>query len=261
MQPSVSAWPSMAEQTLAGQVALVTGASRGIGRSAALALAAQGASVAVGYGTRDELAARVVAQIEKAGGRARALAADLSDATSTTQLVAAAVDALGGLDILVNNAGVTRDGLAVRMSDDDWAVVLTVNLTAAFRLSRAALRPMLKQRSGRIINVSSMAGVVGNAGQVNYSAAKAGLIGLTRALAKEVGSRGITVNAVAPGFIDTDMTNHLAAPIRARLVAMVPAGRMGTVDEVAAAISFLASPAAAYINGAVLNVDGGMVGL
>ncbi|HEV3123849.1 MAG TPA: 3-oxoacyl-[acyl-carrier-protein] reductase [Candidatus Dormibacteraeota bacterium] len=248
----------MADQRLAGKVALVTGASRGIGRASAMALAADGAAIAVAYGSRADAAAEVVDDIQRAGGQAAALAADLEDIAAATGLVDAAIAALGRLDILVNNAGFTRDALAVRMSDADWTAVLTVNLTAAFVLCRAALRPMLRQRWGRIINVTSVAGVTGNPGQANYSAAKAGVIGLTKSLAKEVGSRGITVNAVAPGFIETDLTAPLDGTLRERALSMVPLGRMGSADEVAAAIAFLASPGATYVNGCVLHVDGGM---
>jgi 3-oxoacyl-[acyl-carrier protein] reductase len=246
----------VADPPLSGRAALVTGASRGIGRAIAEGLAAQGCAVAVGHSSGDGPA--VVATIEAAGGRAVALQGDLADTAAAAALVPRSIEALGHLDILVNNAGITRDGLAVRMSDQDWQAVINVDLTAAFALCRAALRPMLRQRFGRIVNIASVAGVTGNPGQANYSAAKAGLIGLTKALAKEVGARGITVNAVAPGFIDTDMTASLESAVRERAVAMVPAGRMGTAVEVAAAVVFLSSPAASYVNGHVLHVDGGL---
>ncbi|HVS44424.1 MAG TPA: 3-oxoacyl-[acyl-carrier-protein] reductase [Candidatus Dormibacteraeota bacterium] len=248
----------MAERRLEGRVALVTGASRGIGRAIALRLAAEGAAVAIAYGA-SEAAAREVAEAAAGHGVATALLdADLGDAAAATGLVARAAEALGKVDVLVNNAGVTRDQLAVRMSDRDWSDVLAVDLTAAFMLCRSALRGMLRARWGRIVNVSSIAGVVGNPGQANYSAAKAGLIGLTKALAKEVGGRGITVNAVAPGFVETDMTAGLPADLIERALTVVPAGRLGTAEEVAAAVAFLAAPEAAYVNGHVLHVDGGL---
>jgi 3-oxoacyl-[acyl-carrier protein] reductase len=248
----------MAERRLEGRVALVTGASRGIGRAVALRLAAEGAAVAVAYGASEAAAREVAAAAGEHGVATALLGADLGDVAASSGLVARAVEALGKVDILVNNAGLTRDGLAVRMSDSDWSEVLAVDLTAAFTLCRAAMRGMLRARWGRIVNISSVAGVVGNPGQANYSAAKAGLIGLTKALAKEVGGRGITVNAVAPGFVETDMTAGLPAALIERALTVVPAGRRGTADEVAAAVAFLAAPEAAYVNGHVLHVDGGL---
>jgi 3-oxoacyl-[acyl-carrier protein] reductase len=248
----------VAERRFEGRVALVTGASRGIGRAVALRLAAEGAAVAIAYCASEAAAREVGAEAEALGASTALLAADLGDTAAAAGLVARAAEALGRVDILVNNAGLTRDGLAVRMSDADWGDVLAVDLTAAFTLCRAALRGMLRARWGRIVNISSIAGVVGNPGQANYSAAKAGLIGLTKSLAKEVGGRGITVNAVAPGFVETDMTAGLPAALIERAVAVVPAGRLGTADEVAAAVAFLAAPETGYVNGHVLHVDGGL---
>ena len=248
----------MSERALQGRVALVTGASRGIGAACAVALAEAGASVAIAYGSRRDAADSVAEQVRSHGGAAAVLDADLADAAAAAALVERAIAELGGLDIVVNNGGITRDNLAVRISDADWNDVLAVDLTAAFAICRAALRPMLRKREGRIINIASVAGVVGNAGQANYSAAKAGLIGLTKALCREVGSRGITVNAVAPGFIETDMTSALDPALIEGALSTIPLRRIGTSAEVAAAVRFLASPEAAYITGHVLHVDGGM---
>jgi 3-oxoacyl-[acyl-carrier protein] reductase len=243
---------------LAGLTALVTGGSRGIGRASVLALADAGASVAIGYATNSAAAEEVAEAARALEVTAAVLQADLADSAAAAALVERTVEAIGGIDIVVNNGGITRDNLAVRISDADWSEVIAVDLTAAFAICRAALRPMLRKRSGRIINISSVAGVVGNAGQANYSAAKAGLIGLTKALCREVGSRGITVNAVAPGFIDTDMTASLDAATIEGALGGVPLRRLGTAADVAAAVRFLASPEAAYITGHVLHVDGGM---
>ncbi|HWF57324.1 MAG TPA: 3-oxoacyl-[acyl-carrier-protein] reductase [Candidatus Dormibacteraeota bacterium] len=248
----------MNAQPLAGRVALVTGASSGIGRACALALADAGAAVAIGYSANPAGADEVAALIREGGGRAATLGADLTDPAAATALVDRTMSDLGAIDIVVNNAGITRDNLAVRITDADWDAVLAVDLSAAFRVCRAALRPMLRRREGRIVNISSVAGVTGNPGQANYSAAKAGLIGLTKAISREVGSRGITVNAVAPGFITTDMTAALGADALAAAAAAVPLRRLGTAAEVAAAVRFLTLPEAAYITGHVLHVDGGL---
>ena len=235
-----------------GSWALVTGASRGIGAATAVRLAQAGANILVHYGTDRDGAEKTAAACAEHGVEAALVQADLRDGVDVLVDAMAAVD---DLDILVNNAGVTADGLAISMSDDQFAATWQVNVGAAFALSRAALRPMLRRRSGRIVNVSSVVGLHGNAGQANYAASKAALIGLTKALAREVGKRSITVNAVAPGFIETAMTSELDA---ASLVASIPAGRLGQPAEVAAAIAFLCSEQASYINGAVLQVDGGM---
>lgn len=242
---------------LKGQVAVVTGASRGIGRAIALELASQGARVVVNYHHRLEQAEAVVAAIREAGGEAISHAGDVSEAGVAEGLISFAQDTYGACQVVVNNAGITRDQLLLRMSDEDWKAVMAVNLDGPWRLCRAALRPMLRARYGRIINVSSVAGVVGNAGQANYAAAKAGLLGLTRTLAKEVASRNITINAVAPGLIDTDMTAGLGAA-RDAMLAAIPAGRAGQPEEVAAVVAFLASSEASYVNGQTLAIDGGL---
>jgi len=239
---------------LTGKRALVTGASGGIGREIAKALAKAGAKLAVS-GTRVSALEEVANEI----GGAAILPCNLSDLAAVDKLVGEAETALGGLDILVNNAGMTRDNLFMRMKDEEWDEVLAVNLTAAFHLSRAALRGMMKQRFGRIINISSVVGVTGNAGQGNYAASKAGLIGMGKALAQEVASRNITVNAIAPGFIASAMTDALNDKQREAILSTIPAGRLGTAEEVAACAVFLASDAAGYVTGHTLNVNGGMV--
>lgn len=243
---------------LEGQVAVITGASRGIGRATALALARAGARVVVNYARQKEAADQVVAAIQEEGGQAIALGADVGDHAAAQELIRAAVQEFGRLDILVNNAGITRDNLAARLKPEDWEAVLQTNLTGVFNCCQAALKPMLRQRQGRIINLTSVVGLRGNAGQVNYAAAKAGVIGLTMALAKEVASRGILVNAVAPGFIATEMTAALEDERREDFYRHIPLGRPGEPEDVAAVILFLASPGARYITGQVIVVDGGL---
>ena len=248
---------SQATSPLMGQTALVTGASRGIGKAVALELAAAGATVAVNYANSNAGADAVVAEITAKGGSAYAVQADVSQEEEINALVEAVIKRSGSLDVLVNNAGITRDGLLMRMKTSDWQAVINLNLTGVFLCTRAVTRPMLKQKRGRIVNITSVVGLMGNAGQANYAAAKAGVIGFTRSSAKELASRGITVNAVAPGFIATDMTKDLQAEA---LLAAIPLGRYGEVAEVAGAVRFLAAdPAAAYITGQVLQVDGGML--
>jgi 3-oxoacyl-[acyl-carrier protein] reductase len=239
---------------LDGKPALITGASGGIGASIARVLHTQGATVVLSGTRRDALDALAT----ELGGRVFVCPADLSDAAASDALVAAAEAAAGPLAILVNNAGMTRDMLALRMSDADWQAVLDVDLGAPFRLARAALRSMLRRRAGRIINISSIVGATGNAGQANYAAAKAGLVGMTKALAQEVASRGITVNAVAPGFIATPMTDTLSEQQRSKLAESIPLGRLGQPDDVSAAVAYLASDEAAWVTGATLHVNGGM---
>jgi 3-oxoacyl-[acyl-carrier protein] reductase len=241
---------------LSGRVALVTGASRGIGRAIALSLAARGAAVVAA--ARGQNAQGTVDAIAAAGGRAAAADVDVTDEASVERAVAGALEAHGRLDILVNNAGITRDQLMLRMKREDWDAVIATNLTAAFTCVQAVLKTMVKQRSGRIINITSVVGQAGNPGQANYAASKAGLIGFTKALALEVASRNITVNAVAPGMIDTDMTRAIAAQAHGTWAERIPLKRLGTADEVAAAVAFLASDEASYITGQVLAVNGGM---
>jgi 3-oxoacyl-[acyl-carrier protein] reductase len=244
-------------QRLRGQVALVTGASRGIGRAVAFSLAAEGAKVAVNYASSSAAADEAVAEIIAAGGEAVALPADVSKTDRVDLLVNNVMEKWGRIDILVNNAGITRDTLLLRMKLEDWQAVIDLNLTGVFLCAKAASKIMLKQRSGRIINIASVAGQMGNPGQANYSAAKAGVIGFTKTVAKELASRGITVNAVAPGFITTDMTKDVKSD---EILKYIPLGRYGEVEEVAGMVKFLAADAAAaYITGQVFNVDGGMV--
>jgi 3-oxoacyl-[acyl-carrier protein] reductase len=238
-----------------GQVALVTGASRGIGRAIAAALAAQGAKV-IGTATTDEGAARIGAELETLGGRGVCL--NVTDATALDAAVESIVKGDGALHILVNNAGITRDQLSMRMKDDDWDAVIDTNLKAVFRACRAVMRPMMKQRQGRIINITSVVGAMGNAGQANYAAAKAGVAGMTRSLARELASRNITVNCVAPGFIDTDMTAALPVEQRNALAQQIPMGRLGSVEDIAQTVAFLASAGAGYITGCEIHVNGGM---
>lgn len=244
--------------TLQDKVALVTGASRGIGRAIAKKLASLGAAVAVNYVARAESAAETVATVVQAGGEAMAVQADVRSGDSVQAMVQEIEAKLGPVDILVNNAGITRDGMFARMSEEDWQIVIETNLNGAFHCSKAVLRKMMRRRWGRIINVSSVAGLAGNAGQANYAAAKAGLIGFTRSLAKEVGARNITVNAIAPGFVETDMTADLKEEWKQQVLSMTPAGRFGAPAEVAAMVGFLASDAAAYITGQVISIDGGL---
>ncbi len=244
---------------LENRVALITGASRGIGRAIALAVAKHGAMVAVNYypGQSDQ-AALVVEEIEKAGGRAFSVAADVSKRSDVEEMVNAVVKRSGSLDILINNAGITRDQLLLRMKDQDWDAVLDTNLNGVFYCTRSALKWMLKSRWGRVVSLASVVGVTGNAGQANYGASKAGIIGFTKCVAREVASRGINVNAVAPGYIGTDMTERISPQAREELQGRIPLGRIGTPEDVAGAVLFLVSPAAGYITGQVLHVDGGM---
>ena len=244
---------------LDGKVALVTGASRGIGRAVALKLASEGAKVAVNYAGNTQAAEEVKAKIEEMGGEALLLQASVADSVAVEDMVNKTVEAFGTIDILVNNAGITRDGLLARMKDEDFSAVLDTNLKGVFYCTKAVSKIMMKKRAGRIVNMASVVGLMGNAGQANYAAAKAGVIGFSKSVAKELAGRGITVNMVAPGFIGTDMTAVLSDKLKEGMIESIPLKRMGEPEDVAAAVLFLVSDSASYITGQVLNVDGGMV--
>lgn len=242
---------------LQGQIALVTGASRGIGKAVALELARLGATV-VGTATSEDGAGKISAYFAEAGAKGRGALLEVRDQAQVDALIAALDKEFGAVSILVNNAGITRDNLAMRMKDDEWDAVIDTNLKAVFRLSKAVMRGMMKARTGRIINITSVVGHAGNPGQANYCAAKAGVSGMTRSLARELGSRNITVNCVAPGFIDTDMTKALDDKQKEGLLSNIPLGRLGSPEDIAAAVAFLASPAAGYVTGSTIHVNGGM---
>lgn len=244
---------------LEGRVAVVTGASRGIGREVALTLAKYGADVVVNYNGSEEKAKEVVAEIETLGRKAIAIKASVSSMDEVSQMIDETVEKFGRIDILVNNAGITKDNLVLKMTEDDFDAVIDTNLKGTFLCMKQVYRLMMKQRYGRIINMSSVIGVSGNAGQVNYAASKAGVIGMTKSLARELGTRGVTVNAIAPGFIETEMTDVLSDKVKQEIEGQIPLKRMGQVQDVAEAVAFLASDKAAYITGQVLHVDGGMV--
>ncbi len=243
---------------LQGQVALVTGGSRGIGRAVCLRLAAMGARVGVNYVSNPAAAEETLAAVEAAGGAGFMTRFDVADTDAVQKEIKAIIDREGNIDILVNNAGITRDGLMARMKEEDWDQVIDTNLKGTFLCSKAVMRPMMKKRRGRIINITSVIGFLGNAGQVNYSAAKAGIVGLTRSMARELAPRGVTVNAVAPGYIVTDMTSELSDEIRDAIRARIPLGSLGRPEDVAAVVGFLAGDDAAYMTGQTLHVNGGM---
>ena len=245
------------EKTLDKQIAIVTGASRGIGRAIAMELARQGATV-IGTATSESGATAITEAFNAAGVNGRGAVLNVNDAAAAEALIDGTVKEFGALHVLVNNAGITQDQLAMRMKDDDWDAVIDTNLKSVFRLSRAVLRPMMKAKGGRIINITSVVGSSGNPGQINYAAAKAGVAGMTRSLAREIGSRNITVNCVAPGFIDTDMTKGLPEEQQTALKTQIPLGRLGSPEDIAHAVAFLASPQAGYITGTTLHVNGGM---
>lgn len=249
---------SIESKLLSGQIALITGASRGIGAAIALELGQQGAIV-IGTATSDSGATSISNVFSSAGIKGEGMALNVNDAVQVEATLKAISEKYGDVSILVNNAGITRDTLLMRMKDEDWDAVISTNLTSVFRMSQAVLRPMMKSRTGRIISISSVVGHMGNAGQANYAAAKAGMAGFTKSLASEIGSRGITVNCVAPGFIDTDMTAELPEAVKTKMLERIPVGRLGNVKEIAATVAFLASPNAAYITGETIHVNGGML--
>lgn len=249
----------MVNRTLSGKTAVVTGASRGIGKATAIKLASLGANIVLNYRTNIESVQQVIKEIEAAGSKAVAIQGDVSNFNDAELIIKAAVENFGSLDILVNNAGITKDGLLMRMKEEDFDSVIDINLKGTFNCIRHAVPIMVKQKSGRIINMSSVVGVTGNAGQVNYSASKAGVIGITKSSARELASRGITVNAIAPGFIQTDMTDVIPEKAKEALLAGIPLKRFGKPDDIAETVAFLASDAANYITGQVINIDGGMV--
>lgn len=246
------------EQHLTGKTALVTGASRGIGRTIALHLAAAGANVAINYQVNEEAALETAAQIQRDGGNALAVSGDVREPEAVKRVVDGTLEAYGELHVLVNNAGITKDTLVLTMSDEDWDLVVDTNLRGAFLCTRAALRPMLAQRWGRIINITSVGWLVGNPGQANYTAAKAGVVAFTRSTAVEMGSRGITANAIAPGYIPTDLTHDIPPHLMDRLMQKLPIKRAGTPEEIAALVTYLTCDAAAYITGQVIHIDGGL---